>query len=398
MENTNEKNTRLHYLDWLQVIAVLGVFLFHALHPFDDLVDWHIKNVEKSTFATLFAVFFTPWGMSFFFMMAGATSWFSLRRRAPGRYARERVTRLLIPFIIGSAVLTPIQSYYEWTHRGWWEGGTFIEFIFNSKASTNFFIESPEIFTGPEIFGDFGYHLWFVAFLFIYSLIALPVFIWLKEDSGKRFITSLTQLTKWRGGLLVFAILPILIRINLQPYFPDYTGWTDFFFLLVFFICGYIFISDEKFMEAIRRDWGIYLFLGIACTLFLFSVVVGVPMLKWMDSPGTAEFYISWTVLGINSWSWTMVMMFIGMRFLDFTNKWLRYFRKASFPVFWVHHAVIFTIGFYVVQWEVNILIKMLAVVVGSFVISLGFYELLARRIKPVRALLGLKSTEKQNE
>lgn len=93
-----------------------------------------------------------------------------------------------------------------------------------------------------------------------------------------------------------------------------------------------------------------------------------------------------------------MVMMFIGMRFLDFTNKWLRYFRKASFPVFWVHHAVIFTIGFYVVQWEVNILIKMLAVVVGSFVISLGFYELLARRIKPVRALLGLKSTEKQNE
>jgi len=30
---------RLHYLDWLQVLAVLGVFLFHAGHPFDDLTD-----------------------------------------------------------------------------------------------------------------------------------------------------------------------------------------------------------------------------------------------------------------------------------------------------------------------------------------------------------------------
>ena len=38
--------------------------------------------------------------------MAGATSWFSLRRRTPDRYARERVTRLLIPFIIGAIVLT----------------------------------------------------------------------------------------------------------------------------------------------------------------------------------------------------------------------------------------------------------------------------------------------------
>ena len=42
------KSVRLHYLDWLQVLAVLGVFLFHAIHPFDDLYSWHIKNAESS--------------------------------------------------------------------------------------------------------------------------------------------------------------------------------------------------------------------------------------------------------------------------------------------------------------------------------------------------------------
>jgi len=39
-------SARLHHLDWLQVIAVLGVFLFHAVQPFDSLVEWNIKNQE----------------------------------------------------------------------------------------------------------------------------------------------------------------------------------------------------------------------------------------------------------------------------------------------------------------------------------------------------------------
>jgi peptidoglycan/LPS O-acetylase OafA/YrhL len=47
-EGSGGKSTRLHYLDWLQVLAILGVFLFHAFHPFDDLFDWHIKNAESN--------------------------------------------------------------------------------------------------------------------------------------------------------------------------------------------------------------------------------------------------------------------------------------------------------------------------------------------------------------
>jgi hypothetical protein len=212
-------------------------------------------------------------------------------------------------------------------------------------------------------------------------------------------VASLARLAKWRGGLLVLAIFPILIRVLLQPGFPEYTDWSDFFFMLVFFIFGHILIADERFMRAIRRDGLLYLILGIACTLFLFSVTVGVPVLDWMESPGTLGFYLVWTVLGINSWCWTMVMFTIGMRFLNTTNKWLQYGREASFPVFWVHYPVTFFIAFYVVQWDtstmfgagVGLLIKMSVVVIGTFAISLGLYELLVRRINPVRALFGLK-------
>jgi peptidoglycan/LPS O-acetylase OafA/YrhL len=391
MKTSTEKSSRLHYLDWLQVLAILGVFLFHAVHPFDDLVDWHIKDAESSILATFFIGFFNLWGMPFFFLMAGATSWFSLRRRTAGRYIKERVTRLFIPFIIGSIVLTPIQAYYEFTHRGWWEGDSLIEFIFSAEARTYFFTEYNSITFSPSIFGDVGYHLWFVGFLFAFSLIALPVFTWLNGDSGKRFVASFVRLAQRRGGLLLFVIPLILIGFFFQPFLSGYTGWASFLFLLVFFISGYIIITDEQFTQAIRRDWKLHLSLGIPCTLFFFSVAAGVPVWEWLVSPGTLAFYISWTAWGINSWCWTMVMMYIGMRYLDTTNKWLQYGREASYPFYFVHQPVIIFIAFYVVQWEVNLTVKLLVVVIGSFAISLGLYEFLVRRINSVRALFGMK-------
>jgi peptidoglycan/LPS O-acetylase OafA/YrhL len=86
-----------------------------------------------------------------------------------------------------------------------------------------------------------------------------------------------------------------------------------------------------------------------------------------------------------------MFIFYIGMRFLDFRNEQLEYSREASYPFFFLHQPVIIFIAFFVVQWEVDLLIKLLVVVVGSFALSLGIYELLVRRINPVRALFGMK-------
>ncbi len=341
--------------------------------------------------ANFFVGFFNLWGMPFFFLMAGATSWFSLRRRTPGRYVGERVTRLLIPFIIGSIVLTPIQAYYELTHIGWWKGGSIVEFILSPEARTYYYTEFHTLTLSPGILGVVGYHLWFVGFLFAYALIALPVFFWLKGDSGKRFVASLARLAKWRGGLLVFVIPLVFVRFMLPPGFPSEQDMANFVLLLLFFVSGYILVADERFMRAIRRDWLLHLILGIPGTLFFFSSAFGVPVSDWMVSPGTLGFYVSWTVYGINGWCWAMVVFFVGMRFLDYTNKRLQYAREASYPFFMIHQPVIIFIAFYAVQWEVDLLIKLLVVVIGSFAVSLGLYELLVRRIDPVRALFGMK-------
>jgi hypothetical protein len=377
----------------LQVLAILGVFLFHAFHPFDDLFDWHIKNAESNILVNFFIGFFNLWGMPFFFLMAGSTSWFSLRRRSAGRYLRERVTRLLIPFIIGAIVLTPIQAYYELTHKGLWEGGSLVEYILSTEARTFFYTEFHPLTFGPGIFAALGYHLWFVGYLFAFALIALPIFIWLNGESGKRFVASLAKMAERRGGLLAFVIPLVLVRFVLQQDITSglWGGWVGFIYTLLFFISGYILIADERFTLAIRRDWLLHLILGIACTIFFFSSAFGVPVSDWMGSPGTLEFYITWALLGITTWCWTMVIFYVGMRFLDTTSKWLKYGRETSFLFFMVHQPVIIFIAFYAVQWEIDLLIKVLVVVIGSFALALGLIELFMKRIAPVRALFGMK-------
>ena len=177
-----KESARLHYLDWLRVLAILMVFLYHASKPF-DVNTWHVQNAQRSEGIMVFLGFFYPWGMPFFFLIAGTGTWFALRRRTGRQYAEERVKRLLIPYIAGCILLWPIMLYLQWLHitrlpvgqDGAWQG-TFMQFVLLHHAG----------FT-PRWFGEVGFHLWFLGFLFSFSLLGLPLFMWLKRKSGQAF-------------------------------------------------------------------------------------------------------------------------------------------------------------------------------------------------------------------
>jgi fucose 4-O-acetylase-like acetyltransferase len=191
---------RLHYLDWLRVLAILGVFLFHAVHPF-DFADWTIKNAELSETVTAFLGLLFPWGMPFFFLIAGAGSWFALRRRTASQFATERFQRLLIPYLVGCVLLSPIMLYFQWRHvalRDLWHG-PFWQYVLLHRAGFS-----------PRWFGEVGYHLWFLAFLFCFSLLGLPFFLWLKGESGQAVLARLAGVCTRRAAQPRFADLFLL--------------------------------------------------------------------------------------------------------------------------------------------------------------------------------------------
>jgi glucan biosynthesis protein C len=381
-DNAPRESVRLHYLDWLRVLAILGVFLFHAVHPF-DVSDWTIKNAELSETVTAFLGLLFPWGMPFFFLIAGAGSWFALRRRTASQFTIERFQRLLIPYFVGCILLSPIMLYFQWRHvaqREMWHG-PFWQYVLLHRAGFS-----------PRWFGEVGYHLWFLGFLFCFSLLELPLFLWLKGESGQAVVARLARVCTRRGGILLFIIPLLLVRLCLKPFFPQEQDWGDFFYLMAFFVLGFVLYAHEGFPRAIQRDWPIWVVMVIVSTVAWAYLALTDESLDLWASPRTLRDFVLWTVITINGWCWTTLMLFIGMRYLDSRNKWLEYGQEAVLPFFLLHQPVIVAIAFYVVQWQGGIPVKLLTVVLGSFVATLAIYELLIRRIGPLRTLFGMKA------
>ena len=384
-DNAPGESVRLYYLDWLRLLATLGVFFLHATCVFNTL-DFHIKNAEQSTAITVIHGFFLPWGIPLFFLIAGAGSWFALQRRTPGQYARERFNRLLIPFVVGSLLLSPVARYFEWSHKVQTgvEQGSFLEFIDSLAWGLT-----------PRFFGVAGYHLWFLGFLFCYSLLALPIFRWLQGESGQRFVSRLGRLCEHHGGIFVFILPLLVVRLSLQPFFPQYGHWANFASFLSFFVLGYLLFADKRFTRAIRREWPIMLTVGIAAFLALAAISMATAELDIEGVPRTPLDYVWWALFTVCGWCWTAFMLFVGMRFLNFHNRWLQYGQEALLPFFVVHEPVIIVIAYFVVRWNAGLVPKVLAVVLGSFAVSLGFYQLIVRRVGPLRALFGMKEKPK---
>ena len=400
MSDTNsvtKKSQRLFYLDWLRNILIFGVFIYHVLKPFDPLIPWHINNAVKSDAVMGILLTINPWGIPLFFLVAGAGSMFALRRRSNRQYISERVNRLLIPFIVGSILLSPFQRYLEALHNERFEG-SFLSFIPEWLAGL-----IPDYWFTPAMFGDWGLHLWFLGFLFSFSLLALPVFNWFKRDAGGSFMSWMGSLVEKRGGILLFVIPLTLARVLVLPFVPkmEEHGWIDFVYMFLFFVLGYILYSDDRFVYAIRRDRWLLFASGIAglAAYFALSAVYGEDVvIGWgftFSFPGSLIGNFFFTLI---SWGWALFVLYLAMKYLNFSNKLLVYGNDTIMPFYLVHQPVIIVVSYFVVQWDTGIPLKILVIGISSLLIGLGLIELFIKPFGPMRRLFGMKPKRGKEE
>jgi glucan biosynthesis protein C len=380
---------RLYYLDWLRVLAVLGVFVAHTGDIFDTLY-WHTRQGGQGISWNGLATFGAEWGMSVVFLLAGASTWFALLSRSGNQFIGERFKRLLIPFIVAFVLLSPFQAYilsyfiasgYSLFH------GTLIDFF-------PYFFEHIQIGGDLRFLTIYGYHLWFLAFLFIISMIALPLLLYLKQERGLRFISWLAMFCKRPAGLFVFVLPIALIRMSLWAFFPGYQGWTDFYSWFVLFVCGFILFSNDLFQAAIRQQGKLFLPVAFVCIVTLLaSNVVGV-LNDWEKAPGYSAVYLFYQLLlSLASWSLTVSALYLAMHFLNWSNTVLHYANEAVLPFYVIHQPVILIIAFYVLAWNIPTGVKYLFVSTAALIATLVLYELLIRRFKPLRWLFGMKTS-----
>src|SRR5260370_36880233 len=176
--------------------------------------------------------------MGLVFLLSGASGWFALHSRTAAQFLGERFTRLLIPFLVAFVLLAPLQAYVEALMRLRHPGPFFQYFLA--------FFANMQISWNPQWLAAYGHHLWFLAFLFLISALALPLLVYLKREQGVLLVQRLAALSVWRGGFFLFFFSLFFFLVMLPAPFPGCHIWAGFFFLLAFFVFWYIFLSVPR--------------------------------------------------------------------------------------------------------------------------------------------------------
>jgi len=349
---------------------MLMVFLFHCGRFFDDY-PWHVKNSLVSPTFSAFIGFLVIWIMPVFFILSGMSSFYSLRKRTGGQFIIARVKRLLIPFIFGVFVLIPPQVYLERLSRGQFEG-SFFQFF-------------PHYFDGFYAFGGnfawMGLHLWFLEMLFLYSLLMLPLFLWIKKEKVLQQIAKLTNLLAKPGAIFLLAVPLSVIEISLDPEglgMREFGGWNIFQYM-IFFLYGYLIVSNDRFKQIIQNHRIIALVLGIFTHLAftLFQEPLG--------------YTISLIFRAFDSWFWLIAILGFGSKYLYFGTHFLKQANEAVLPFYILHQTLILILGYFIIQLNISMFVKYLVICVSSFLTIIFIYVFLVKRTKPLRFLFGMR-------
>lgn len=169
-------------LDALRIVLCAAVILLHAFMIFSADPYYHIKSAQPSPFASVTAELLRVTAMVTFFTIAGYAAVTSLRRRSPLQFMKERALRLLVPLIVGIWTSGTIIKYVEMMH------GRDLGLHGLRKARTlqAMLDVEPDVPLGffdffPRNLGILNLltwsHLWFLAYLFLISLLLLPLLL-----------------------------------------------------------------------------------------------------------------------------------------------------------------------------------------------------------------------------
>jgi glucan biosynthesis protein C len=363
-------SSRRNDLDWLRVLAVLLLVPFHSALIFvmDPDSIMYIKDTVNSGFLDHVASFIHQFHMPLLFVISGASTYLALGFRSSGVYLRERFFRLLVPAIFAIVVLLPPMTYITRLARG--------EMIGFGKHYLGFFQLNLS-----DLAGYYGTltpaHTWFIIFLFVFSLAALPLFLLERRENNHRISIIISRF--FRKPLALFLlVIPLALAASL-----DLLGDKNPVYYFTVFGVGYLVMTGPNYQKSIDRDAPVALVLGI---VFEF--------LRQVWHPEFREWSLPWIGYGLMEqsvrWLWVLAILGFGHRFLTQGGPVLHYLSESAFPFYILHLPINTLVGYFLIQLDTVIAVKYPLIVGFTILITFGVYEFL-RRFSSFRFLFGMK-------
>ena len=359
-------------LDWVRVLAVLLLVPVHCANIFnpDPVIVAYVKDTgQLDVLVQAKDLFFSRWRLETLFLVAGAVSWFALARRSNRQYVAERAKRLMLPFFVSLILIFPLMVNARWL-------GT-PEVLPPGAMYEQFFLQPPTDLTGMD--GRFTpSHLWFVMFLFLFSLVGVPLLRLLRRPAAQRAVDSLLA---WP---LVIYLFVVPLTLGRQANFFGLDDKDPLYYFLIFAF-GYAVSSQARFWSTVDR----YLPLSVAIAVTV--TVISVLVFPRHPAPGTTdELAVLW-LFRISQWTWVLAALGAGHRWLNRDSAILRYASQAVYPFYILHLPMATLIAYFVVQTSLTPALKYTIIVVMAVGLTLAVYELAVRRVNVLRLCFGLK-------
>lgn len=356
-------------LDWLRVFAFSLLILYHTGMIF---VRWpfHIKNAETSIPLEWLMLAVNRWRLPLLFFVAGVAVSFSLRRRSYRKFAAERFQRLFLPLVFGMFVIVPPQIYLERLFHG---------------ATLSYAEWYPSVFEfRPYPQGSLSWHhLWFVLYIFVYSLAGIPFFRWVRSAPGRRAIDTLVDVFERRPLLLYTAIAPSLFLDSwLGPHWPTTNNlvadWNNLLGSFLYFLWGFIIGLNPRFLDLITRRRHELALSGLAFAIAFFAA-------RAFGSPGGRQLSVCF------GFTWVLALAGLARHHFREGGPKLRYATQIVYPLYIFHQTVLIAAGYYVIQQPWGVWPKFALVALITFLGSWLAVEAV-RRFSLTRLLFGLKA------
>ena len=384
---------RRHDIDALRVLAFALLILYHVGMVY--VADWgfHVKSPHQAEWLQWPMLFLNRWRMPLLFAISGMAIGLYRPERGPARFALLRSWRLLLPLAFGMLLVVPVQAWCEAVANGAFQAG-FGEFLWRYLQLRSW----PDGGWTGASHGVTWNHLWYLAYLWLYTiglLLALPL---LRSTAGRR---AIEWLVARRGIWLVLppALYFFAILLWLEPRFPKTHALTGDWYLhaeyVPVFLFGYLVARSDQFwteLARLRRATLPVALLAISVELLLRAagrylppdmVSASLARVPWHEIELAARALYTWTAL-LAIFGWGRVL-------LDRPFRWLPYATEAVYPWYILHQSLIVPIAFLLVPLQLGAATEAGLVLAGTVAGCLLLHEFVIRRNAVLRPLFGLK-------
>jgi hypothetical protein len=376
---------RRYDIDALRVLAFGLLILYHASMLYVADWDFHLKSSHTAAWLQDPMLFLNRWRMELLFLVSGLAVNFMRRRASLPGMAWKRTVRLLLPLVFGMLVVIPIQPYVQGLSTHLVQPG-FGHFLLRYWTGGPW---PAGAFTGWQ-FGFTWNHLWYLPYLWVYTMLLMALLPLLESTAGQRLRAAVLQL---RGpALLVLPAIPLFVWDRLLADRYPFTGalWGDWYahaLYISMFLYGYLLGTDAAIWSELARLRRISLPSALTCfALYL----AGIRLL-----PDSAPTVVWWVVHALRyAYLWTAICTVLGWghAYLNRPFRWLPYARDAVYPWYVLHQSLLLLFAWQLMPLGLGPVLEPVLIITCTIGGCAVLHECVIRRVRWLRPVFGMEA------